>query len=264
MHSSNPKNYLLLLSVFRRGLQNGLVSKTDVVKWADAIILAEDGPDYFFIEIAVAPDVNNLLEIIGNLPLQYEPVTERVLLGLLYLKVKQDLIEPRKMASILDEINAMDALSDEERNELYELSDDFERKYRTEFFGEWEADVLRFLSDYKSFTLDNVAEWAAINTILEARVNAIDQERQRQYERSVKITQQKVKKQATATKITLAVVVLLALFTVTTIYIRLKNHQLLTKFQHNLYSICILVIALFVCYQIVKQIYKQMQRAVKK
>lgn len=264
MEARQPENYLLLLSVFRRGLQNGLVSKADVVKWADAIILAEDEPDYFFIEIAVAPDVNNLLEIIGNLPLQYEPVTERVLLGLLYLKVKQDLIEPRKTASILDEINAMDALSGEERNELYEFSDDFERKYRTEFFGEWEADVLHFLSDYESFTLDNAAEWATINTILEARVNAIEQERQRRYERSIKINQQKVKKQATATKITLTVVVLFALFTVAATYIWLQNQQVLTKFQHDLYSICILVITLFVCYQIVKQIYKQIQRAVKK
>jgi hypothetical protein len=264
MYSSEPENYLLLLSVFHRGLLNGLVSKADVVKWADAIILAEDEPDYFFIEIAVAPDVNSIIEIIGNLSLQYEPVTERVLLGLLYLKVKQGLIEPRKTAFILDKINAMDALSGEERNELYELSDDFERKYGMEFFGEWEADVLRFLSDYESFTLDNVAVWGTINAILDARVNAIDQERQQRYEKSVKINQLKVKKQATATKITLAVVVLFALFTVTTTYIRLQNHQFLTKFQHNLYSICILVVSLFVCYQIVKQIYKQMQRAVKK
>ena len=52
--SSKPSDFSLLFEVFREGLALGLISKDEVLAWADHIIIAEkDQPDYFFIEIVL-------------------------------------------------------------------------------------------------------------------------------------------------------------------------------------------------------------------
>ncbi len=263
MNPAQSEDYSLLLTVFSRGLRNGLVSKAEVVKWADDIILTEDDPDYFFIELSLASNINQLLNIISTTPMMDEPVVGRILLGLLYWKTEKTLIDARRIVSILDEINTNDNLSSEERGDIYQLSDEFDNKFGMKIFEEWEADVSQFLSNYKSFTIDNFTEWQRLNDTLEAKFKAMCQERRRQYEISVKQNRQKVNTEATAIRITLALVVLFALFVIIITYLQLQNHQYLTKFQTDLYSICIWVDSLFICYQIVKVIYKGMWKLVK-
>ncbi len=61
MTTSKPSDFSLLFEVFREGLALGLISTGEVVAWADRIIIEEDEPDYFFIEIALSKSTDSLM-----------------------------------------------------------------------------------------------------------------------------------------------------------------------------------------------------------
>jgi hypothetical protein len=263
MTYAQPQNLPLLLNVFRRGLSNGLVSAKEVVEWADNIILEQDQPDYFFIELSLASNTDKLLEVLGAAPIEGASTLSRVLFGLLYVKLANNIVDGRKAMSVLDEVYYMEALSRYETDSYYELDDEFDYKYGMKNFDEWETNALVFLSNYKDFTLNNVAEWPAINNLLEAHFETLEQASVRLHQKSNREDQQQAKKQNAATRIGFALLTLVALLVVAITYIRLQNQQPLTKFNKDLYSLCILIVSLFVCYQVMMVIYWVMRKMVK-
>ena len=63
MPQVKPTDFPLLLEVFRDGLALGLISKEEVIAWADQIIIEEDEPDYFFIEVSLSHNTNGVAEV---------------------------------------------------------------------------------------------------------------------------------------------------------------------------------------------------------
>jgi type IV secretory pathway TrbD component len=165
MSQLKPKGFTLLLQVFRYGLRLGIISKDEVVAWADEIIQEEDEPDYFFIEISLSKDANELLAVLnknisGDMPL----MALRVVLGLFYKKLAAGDISVDFAIGKIESTDFLDGLTSFEAGDIYELED-------YEFFEvtkeEAKEGVLQFLSRYKDFSLEQPEEWPDTNTRLE-------------------------------------------------------------------------------------------------
>ena len=85
----NPQNIIPALHLIRLGLENGFLTESEVIHWADAIIMKDEQPDIFFIELSLLAS-KNLGDIVRyfNEYLQSEVPTykSKLLLGLIYNK----------------------------------------------------------------------------------------------------------------------------------------------------------------------------------
>ncbi len=80
MKAPKPGDFPLLLQVFRAGVRVGLISKNEVVAWADDIIVNAVEPDYFFIELSLSHDVNGIIEVLNKYVVQDKnPIYNRVI-----------------------------------------------------------------------------------------------------------------------------------------------------------------------------------------
>lgn len=168
MLSPKPEDFVLLLDVFREGLILNIIAAKDVTSWADDIIRNTDEPDYFFIEVSLNSDKNNLIEIISEYTAEINnPICVRVLLGLLYRKVisENSPSSIKKNARLLGSFTEFDSLTNFEINYLYKF-DDFEQFYLTDT-ELLEVEIINFLKEYDQFTVDNYLDWAEINVEVE-------------------------------------------------------------------------------------------------
>jgi hypothetical protein len=164
MPSPKPTDFSLLLEAFNRGLVFGLVSKNDVILWADDIILKTEEPDYFFIEVSLCSNTNNLIEVIGEYSANIDnPICTRVLLGLLYKKLinDNDTLTIETAAKLIGAMQSFGTLTHFEVGKRYSF-DDYDLYYPPDL-RELQVDIFDFLSIYESFTLNNYSEWAEIN-----------------------------------------------------------------------------------------------------
>ncbi|MGF7041042.1 hypothetical protein [Mucilaginibacter lappiensis] len=168
MQISKPEDFILLLEVFRRGLILGLNDKRDVVSWADNIIINTEEPDYFFIELSLCNNLNNIVELLGqHLPENYNPICERVLMALLYKKLidDDDAMTVEAAAKFLSKIETFNILTTFESNNIYAF-DDYEIYYLPDL-TQLQVDLIHFLAVYEAFDLKNYEEWPQINTGVE-------------------------------------------------------------------------------------------------
>jgi hypothetical protein len=168
MQISKPEDFILLLEVFRRGLILRLIDKRDVVSWADNIIINTEEPDYFFIELSLCNNLNNIVELLGqHLPENYNPICERVLMALLYKKLidEDDAMTVEAAAKFLSKIETFNILTTFESNNIYAF-DDYEIYYLPDL-TQLQVDLIHFLAVYEAFDLKNYEEWPQINTEVE-------------------------------------------------------------------------------------------------
>src|SRR5690349_2745289 len=87
MPSTNPKDILTTLHLIRAGLASGLLSKEEVIDWADKIVTKDEHPDILFIDLAMSSQKSpgDVLHYINDY-LNFESMTVqgRPLLGLLF------------------------------------------------------------------------------------------------------------------------------------------------------------------------------------
>jgi hypothetical protein len=168
MPSPKPTDFSLLLEAFNRGLVLGLVSKHDVILWADDIILKTYEPDYFFIEISLCSNTNNLIEVIGEYNVNIDsPICTRALLGLLYKKLINDTntLTVEAAAKLIGAMQSFGTLTHFEVDKRYSF-DDYDLYYPPDL-RELQVDIFDFLSIYEPFTLKNYIEWPEINHRIE-------------------------------------------------------------------------------------------------
>ncbi|MFC0514003.1 hypothetical protein ACFFGT_07335 [Mucilaginibacter angelicae] len=170
-----PQSYPLLLKVFYFGLESKLITKADIVKWADDIIMAaEEDLDYFFIELSMSSSISEAIVLIKDqIPVNNAPIVSRVLLGLIYHQLNNNIIGLKRACDIMDHINFSNTLTGYEESPLYQFSDEFQEAFRQEHFDNLRNDTLAFLATYKNLTLDNHSEWPAINEQIEISIPAI-------------------------------------------------------------------------------------------
>jgi hypothetical protein len=157
------QDFHLLLEVFSEGLKLGVISKDEIIAWADEIIADTEKPDYFFIELSLSHDINGLLEVLDRYVKGVDdPICYRVLLGLVYHRQPiYDIEEAEKIATLVGTMQTMGILTAFEENTIYEFSD--YDMYYTPDSPELQAGLINFLGIYKAFTLENYQQWISIN-----------------------------------------------------------------------------------------------------
>lgn len=171
MLPTKPQNFPLLFEVFREGLSNGLISKEEVIAWADEIIKNESEPEYFFIELSLSPNANSVAEVLdkyiswsnGAIPL-------RVIFGLIHQKLIDNVIDLDKAIALVESTPFYDVLTSFEYGSIYEF-EDYELFYPPDA-AELEVQFVKFLSLYKDFDLTNYDQWLLINRQVEEVLNA--------------------------------------------------------------------------------------------
>lgn len=155
--------YNLLLQAYRDGLSIGLVTRAEIVAWADDLIVKTDEPDYFLIEISMSKDQKDLINILNNIaPPTESTIPKRALLGLvnqLFIENKSDHTEI--IALITDLLYNFDNLSTYERG-MYYTFDDYYLYYHSINDEGLIADLQAFLSIYAEFKFDNYTDWPEI------------------------------------------------------------------------------------------------------
>ena len=171
MSPAKATDFPLLLEVFRDGLEYGVISKDEIVAWADQIIAEQDEPDYFFIEISLSVDKNSLFEILGDhVTISEGTIPSRVILGVTYKKLVDNEISLEKAISILNGINSNAWIISYERSNIYVLDDEYDEiiyQKNEKYSIELTESTLRFLAYYKDFILSNYSEWPEINASVE-------------------------------------------------------------------------------------------------
>ncbi|QHS56406.1 hypothetical protein GWR56_12975 [Mucilaginibacter sp. 14171R-50] len=180
--SHQVQDFPLLPEVFRRGLTLGLISREEIVLWADRIIADTDEPDYFFIEVSLSGDVNGLVEVLHKyVKPTNNPIYDRVLLGLIYHRQPiDDVEEAEKVAKMVGSMSSWDRLTPFENDTIYEF-DEYHIYYSPDL-TQLQVELSSFLAIYKAFTLGNYTQWVDINLQVlellkekEKRVNAVNE-----------------------------------------------------------------------------------------
>lgn len=171
MSSPKPQDFPLLLEVFRDGLARGVVSKDKVVAWADDIIKNTDEPDFFFIELSMAGNVNRLIEVFDLHNTSDETrLSARVLLGLIHKRLTDDddILTVEDAAELVGSLESFDKMTPFERNKIF-LFEEYCMFYLPDV-ALLQVEITDFLGIYKDFNLENYTQWPQINSKVEETV----------------------------------------------------------------------------------------------
>ena len=144
----------------RLGLMTGCFSLTDVVSWADKLILEQDTPAYELLDLSLMAnsnpyDVAKLLESLANDIDKFD--TLRILLGFIYLELSTDHQKGEDFARGLYEIAAQnDYILPDEFIYFHGLDDDSLAKegYTSYDHEEITKDFLTYLKPYEKNAAD--------------------------------------------------------------------------------------------------------------
>ncbi|QQS37376.1 MAG: hypothetical protein IPM56_05315 [Ignavibacteriales bacterium] len=175
MKTTNPKNYIELLEVYRLGLTFGLIDKNEIIKWADKIIEHDELPDNIILDISLSghQKISDIVAMIYNYIGEVNSILPiRVIMGILYLELKIGRIPIDKVIEILNWITYNTVLSENEKYLLYGLDDYHELAINDKYgdIDEIEKEVSDILDLYKNFRLDNFEEWTKINEVVEINI----------------------------------------------------------------------------------------------
>jgi hypothetical protein len=186
--TTNPKNYLELLEVFRIALINGIIDKQEIVKWADEIIQSDSEPDYFIIEVSLSghKDTNELVYLLNEYIGEKKPsISGRVLLGLLYKQFIIQQINLKKVVTAIYWLVWNGELNEKDKYLLYGLDNDYDLASSniTGSLKEVELNALEVLEMYKDFTIENYGQWDKINSEVEILVDRYSERQRMEYQK---------------------------------------------------------------------------------
>ena len=251
MSLTKPEDNLPLLNVLGNGLKLDLISKNEVVQWSDSIISVEDEPDYFFIELSLAKDLNVLLSIMNNrIDLTLNENSCRVLLGVLAHRFRNELIDIQKVGFIIDKINQVDCLSSIEQESLWDLSYEFDSRFGLIDNNDTELKeiIIKALIHYQDFTIYNTKDWPAINSSIDEYWVNVDVQRLIDIEYQHNADQQRHRQINQRIKISLSVLVVAMLLFVCLNYTDFMHRTTVGKFKSDLYQVCLMLLCVFTPY----------------
>jgi hypothetical protein len=254
--SLTPKSYNLLLEVFYFGLKWGLITKADIVKWADNIIMAaEEDLDYFFIELSMSSNINETMALIKEqIIVNNAPIVGRVLLGLIYHQLNNNAIELKRACDIMDRIALHNTITGYEIGSLYQFSDELQKAFSPEHFNYLHSEILEFLSSYKDFTVDNYDMWPTVNEQIETLIFNITQraiEAQEAYDRAQKHA-------IFINRFTIKMILYILILTAEIVII--TKPDLGYKFNEDLYTISLIIFGIAMCYPMVWVVYRALNK----
>jgi hypothetical protein len=264
MQSGKLQPYSILLQAFYFGLKQGIITKQEVVAWADSIIIARDTPDYFFIELSLCPDVNELLTVMSdNIVADLDIIALRATLGLLYQKLNDDIVSNKQAVMMLNSFNPDQILTPAESSWIYEL-DDYEQE---SIDGDWFTETLfEFLTIYKDFGIDNYHNWLAINEAVENTLAEYQfkWDMYAQQWNAERLKEQKLAKlKLTLIRSVFYGMALILTIALIIIYPSTKTGLPLPKFKADVFQLCVLYMALFLSYHFLSGVDWLIKRAFK-
>lgn len=180
MESTNPRDILPTLHLVRAGLASGLLTKEEVIDWADNIITRDEKPDIFFIDLALSSSKskNDIIQYFNEfLNFEKRAVQGRPLLGLLYKQYISGQLNLEQTVRILFGLKFEVVFTGTEESFIYSIDNEFDLA-QDNIHGS--IDNVRkknelFLEIYKDYSIDNFEQWPDLDKNVEV-------ERQRQNE----------------------------------------------------------------------------------
>jgi hypothetical protein len=172
---TNPKDILTTLHLIRAGLVSGVLTKKEVIDWADKVISKDEEPDIFFIDLALS-NSKSTKEVVSYfsdyLNFEHPKVPGRPLLGLLYKQYKNQQLNLEQTVRILYRLIFEAIFTDKEESYIYSIDDDL---YCAEnnIYGKIEdvkKETDKFLSFYKDYSIDNFEQWNDLDKIVEENI----------------------------------------------------------------------------------------------
>ena len=181
---TNPKDILPVLHLVRSGLASGLLTKEEVVDWADKIITKDEKPDIFFIDLALSSSKskNDVIHYISDyLNFENPAIQGRPLLGLLYKQYITRQINLEQTVSRLFRLKFEAVFTDREESYIYSLDNNYDCAVNNIYgtLEDVEIELTKFLSFYKEYTIDSFENWEKLDLTVE---NEIDKDIERQQE----------------------------------------------------------------------------------
>jgi hypothetical protein len=173
---TNPKDILQTLHLIRAGLASGLLTKGEVIDWADKIITRDEQPDIFFIDLALSSSksVNDIIHYFSDyLNFENPAIQGRPLLGLLYRKFSSRQLTLEQTVGKLFRLKFEAVFTEREESYIYSIDNDFDCA-KHNIYGTLEAvyaDVDKFLSFYKDYSLDSFEQWQDLDLEVESRLD---------------------------------------------------------------------------------------------
>ncbi len=164
MQSTNPKDIFTTLHLVRAGLVSGLLTKEEVIDWADKIITKDEHPDIFFIDLALSSSKsrNDIIYYFSDyLNFENPAVQGRPLLGLLYQQYKSKQLNLEQTVRTLFRLMNEAIFTETEQGFIYSIDNDFDLA-QDNIYGSIEKvqkEAERFLEYYKDYSINNFEQW---------------------------------------------------------------------------------------------------------
>ena len=173
---TNPKDILPVLHLVRSGLASGLLTKEEVIDWADKIITKDEKPDIFFIDLALSSSKskNDIIHYFSDyLNFENPAIQGRPLLGLLYKQYITRQINLEQTVSRLFRLKFEAVFTDREESYIYSLDNDYEcavdNIYGT--LQDVEIELNKFLSFYKNYSIYSFEMWQELDLTVESEID---------------------------------------------------------------------------------------------
>lgn len=163
---TEPTQVRQLIGAWRECLILGLINIEEVKHRADWIIATEDDPHYFFIEISLSRNFNELITLLDSLNFAHDILQIRLVLAAANTALLVDKIVPDKAIAILEYLRWKGHFTDYERNEIdYLLAvwDDLQETHQPQWQTEANERLKDFLNNYSRLSLYNYRLWPSVN-----------------------------------------------------------------------------------------------------
>ena len=164
---TDPAQIKQLLGAWRECLTLGLIKVEEVKYRADWIIATEDDPHYFFIEMSLSRNLNELVILLDSISLAHDILQNRLVLATADTALLIDKIVPDRAIAILEYLRWDGDFTDYEGNEinyLIALWDDLQEINEPQMQVQANERLMDFLNNYRRLNLYNYRLWPSINT----------------------------------------------------------------------------------------------------
>jgi len=179
MLTTEPNDIRPLLHLLRAGLASGLLSKAEVVDWADAIITRDEQPHVFFIDLAMSSNksVNDIIHFIADfLDFETAVISGRPLLGMLFRKYRTNQLDLLQTVEKLFALRHEASFTEQEMDNIYSLEHQFDAAIHGVYGSVQaiESEVAEFLSFYEAFDLGDYPNWPMHELDVDKRLDQFD------------------------------------------------------------------------------------------
>ena len=172
IYSTKVKTAALLLTLFYYGLRYGIIAKKEITDWADQLVMHENEPDSFFMELSLCSDKNELISHLNSVRVPENSDLARAILGLLYHRLSDGAIKADEAITVMNKPIFSDMLTAFEHEQIYNFTDEIWMDDPMIEDEALTADLLDFLAYYKEFEINNYKYWLGISARIEYKIKS--------------------------------------------------------------------------------------------